>query len=179
MGGRNALSFAEHFSERLVKLVIEDIGPEIRPESAGKMQRLLGMVPTPFSSRKEARAHLMGPFKEALRASNHINPDMLAQYFYMNMKEHELGVVDWRFYKEGILESTRLGRGQSAWPAVEGLSVPTLVIRGENSDELSDEVLQKMSEINPNVSAVTIEDAAHWVHSDKPEEFVSALKAFI
>src|SRR6185312_7791676 len=54
MGGRNALEFATHFSQRVKALVSEDIGPDAKHEAIERIARLLELVPTPFASRAEA-----------------------------------------------------------------------------------------------------------------------------
>jgi len=57
--------------------------------------------------------------------------------------------------------------------------MPTLLIRGANSTELSPEIYQQMLAANPLIQGVEIPNAGHWVHSDQTEEFLRALRAFV
>ena len=56
--------------------------------------------------------------------------------------------------------------------------MPTLLIRGETSKELSVEEFKRMSVANPNIEAVEIPNAGHWVHSDQPQEFLNVIRKF-
>lgn len=177
MGGRNVLNFAYRFPERVEKLVIEDIGPEANPNASEYYEYLLNLVPTPFVNREAAKKFLLQDFVQIAKTREKV--DMLAQYFYANMEDKPDGTVDWRFSKNGIIESVKAGREKERWQELEALSMPTLLIRGENSQELSQQVYERMLASNSNIQGVLISGAGHWVHSDKPQEFIAALKAFV
>ncbi len=168
MGGRNALSFASMFPQRVISLVIEDISPESNPGDVARYEKLLNRVPTPFQTKKEAKEFLLNDFGDPV----------LGNYFYSNLVEGEDGLVDWRFSKSGILDSVRLGRGANSWEAWRSLQVPTLLIRGENSKDLPSGVYEKMLSENPKVEGIIIKDSGHWVHFDQPDAFIDALGKF-
>ena len=169
MGGRNALNFASRFPRRVISLVIEDISPESKLSDVEKYEKLLGRVPTPFKSKKEAKEFLMNDFGDAV----------LGNYFYSNLVENDEGLVDWRFSKSGILESVKRGRQVDRWEEWRGLKMPTLLVRGENSNDLPQETYERMLAENSNVKGVIIEGAGHWVHFDKPEEFTNIIRQFL
>lgn len=168
MGGRNALVFAALYPGKVRKLVIEDIGPEGNPESAKKIEAMLAKVPTPFSDRRQAKETILGAFSD----------QVLANYLYSNITETSPGVFDWRFSKAAILQSVAEGRSKDRWPEWERLQVPTLLIRGQNSDELDMKTYQAMLSRQPRARGVEIAGAGHWVHSDQPKLFSEALKNF-
>lgn len=177
MGGRNALNFAHRFPEKVERLVIVDIGPEMKAEAHQHYEWLLGLVPTPFPSREAAKVYMMKDFIEKL--GPHENPTALAQYFYANLEEKPDGAgVDWRFSKKGILDSVRQGRDDDRWHEVEALSMPTLLLRGEKSKDLSQSVYEKMLSSNSLMQGAVVGGAGHWVHSDQPEATIQALKTF-
>lgn len=176
MGGRNALNFAARFPERVEKLVVEDIGPEVNLDSVPYYQKLLGLVPTPFANRAEAKEFLLHQFVRL--AQNYENPEALAQYFYANMADQPDGRVDWRFWKPGILESVE-ARNSDRWQDVKSLKVPTLLIRGGDSRDLKPEIYQEMLDANKMIKGVVIPQAGHWVHSDQPQAVIAALKDFV
>ncbi len=169
MGGRNAFVFAADQPERVEKLVIEDIGPEGSAQSVRKIELLLGRVPTPFNDKRVAKETILGAFEN----------QVLAQYFYSNIAEVSPGVFDWRFSKEAILQSVREGRDRDRWDYWEKLKSPTLLIRGDRSDELDQETYEKMLAKNPTSTGVIIPDAGHWVHFDQPQLFIEALQNFL
>lgn len=177
MGGRNVLNFASRFPDRLSHLVIEDIGPEANPRAHEYYEYLLNLVPTPFATRDEAKKYFVEDFVK--NAQTRENVQIMANYFYSNMEEKPNGTVDWRFSKQGIIDSVRLGRTGDRWAEVESLKVPTLLVRGGNSKELSHENYEKMLALNPMIKGVEIPGAGHWVHSDQPQAFTEALKMFV
>jgi esterase len=180
MGGRNALMFAHKFPEKVEKLVISDIGPEGDPNATEYYKKLLGLVPTPFVSKKEAKEFFLNEFPQALaKLGSHENAQTLGGYFYANMVEDEIGHVNWRFHKQAILDSVQLGRAKDHWSELRSLPMPTLIVRGENSTELSSETYQKMQLSNPRIKGIQINDAGHWVHADQPLAFLNAIKDFV
>ncbi len=190
MGGRNALHFAYCFSDRVRKLVIEDIGPVVAEGSAERIQALINLVPVPFNSKLEAKEFFMNTFPKLISDNPHAQT--LGQYFYSNMIEKISGTeldqtsraevkveVTWRFDKSAIINSLKEGRTKDRWQEWEQLSIPTLLIRGENSSDLPVSIYNEMLARNPLSQGVQIAGAGHWVHFDKPEIFIQALKNFL
>ncbi len=169
MGGRNALCYTHLHPQYVNTLVIEDIGPEANPQSLPFIQKLLDDVPLPFGSRKEAKDY----FDQSLNGNM-----VFGEYLLANLKKGADGKLTWRFYAPGILESVMKGRLQDRWEEIRGLNVPTLVIRGSQSDELSRATLEQMVEMNPRVSAVEVSGAGHWVHFEQPLAFIRELRRF-
>lgn len=177
MGGRNALEFANLFPQRTVKLVVEDIGPSLRPEALGNIEKLLNLVPVPFSSRREAKEFFEKRYESLI--SFNPQPRVVSKFLFSNLEDKPNGQVDWRFYKPGIMEALRLGHAHDRWEQVEHLKVPTLWIRGQNSTDLSRPVFEEILKRNPLIRGEEIPDAGHWVHFDQPDAFIRVVKDFL
>jgi esterase len=177
MGGRNVLNFAYQYPEYVSQLVIEDIGAEANPSAHEYYENLLDLIPVPFESRTAARDYFMGEFVKVAQTKEPVQ--ILAQYFYSNVEEKEDGSVNWKFSKDAIIESVKAGRENDRWAEVKALTMPTLLIRGENSKELSSESYKKMLDLNEVIRGVEISQAGHWVHSDQPQDFLTAIKSFV
>ena len=175
MGGRNALRFAFKYPGYLSSLVIEDIGPEGNPEAMERTLKLLDLVPAPFPDKATAKSFFDNDFPELVK--NHPQRKIIGPYLYTNIEEKEDGLADWRFYKDGILDSLKLGHFQERWEEVESIKCPCLWIRGELSEDLTQAEFEKIQR-NPSIEAVEISGAGHWVHFDKPAEFIQVLKTF-
>lgn len=176
MGGRNALCFAQTYPEKILKLVIEDIGPESSLEGHLYYEKLLASIPTPFASKAQAREFFEQKFQSAFQTKE--DPKVLSAFLLANLQETQGGVVDWKFSSSAMVESARLGRRQDAWDWIRDLKVPTLWIRGEKSKELSPESLEKILSLNHLIQGVVIPQAGHWVHSENKEAFLKAIKSF-
>ncbi len=177
MGGRNALMYADRFAERVIKLVIEDIGPEAKPLAVEYYRRMLEAVPVPFPNKIAAKEFFLNEFPKFAFTKN--NAAMLGSYLYSNIIEVEGGTAVWRFSKDGILNSVVQGREKDHWSELIALRMPTLIVRGANSSELSPDIYQQMLSSNSLLSGVVIPDAGHWVHSDQPDAFLRSVLAFV
>jgi pimeloyl-ACP methyl ester carboxylesterase len=56
---------------------------------------------------------------------------------------------------------------------------PVLWVAGERSPYVRPEHEAGMRRLFPRTTQVTIKGAGHWVHSERPEVFVSALRSFL
>lgn len=56
---------------------------------------------------------------------------------------------------------------------------PTLFLRGAISEYLVDKSLNDVYKLFPHTSVITIPDAGHWPHIDKPQLFLEAVQNFL
>lgn len=176
MGGRNALKFASLHPKRLRSLVIEDIGPEGNRQAMERTLRLLDLVPTPFPDKATAKSFFEQDFP--ILAKSNPQKGILSQYLYMNIEQKTDGTADWRFFKDGIIESLKNGHFQPQWTEVKNLNIPTLWIRGGESDDLPRDEFDKILKVNSIIQGIEITGAGHWVHFDQPKEFTRSLQQF-
>ncbi|MCC6277672.1 MAG: alpha/beta hydrolase [Oligoflexia bacterium] len=169
MGGRNALCFSSLYPDRVVRLVIEDISPEGINKLGGGLARLLRAVPTPFETKAKAKSYFM----------NELGDPKLGMFLYTSITETPDGKADWVVPMNGILEALESAAHHSRWEELKSLKCPTLVIRGESSRELSREDFGRMMKENSKVQGIEIQGAGHWVHFDRPLEFIEALRKFL
>ncbi len=167
MGGRNAIEFAHLYPEKLRALVVVDIGPDYNPAAIAKIERIFQIAAAPFSSREEAKELFFEHFTENL-----------ANYLYANLEKKD-DLWNWRFSKHGVLESLYQGREKNRWQEWQSIKMPTLVIRGALSEDLTQKVYEKMLESNPHAQGSIIEGSGHWVHFEKREAFLAALESFL
>ncbi|MCB0412003.1 MAG: alpha/beta hydrolase [Bdellovibrionales bacterium] len=177
MGGRNALVFADLFPRRITHLVLEDISPEADEKAVQRIEFLLGLVPIPFANKAEAKKFFEVEFPSKLKGVE--SAQVLSNYFYTNIELKPDGTAGWRFSLPGILESLRSGRERDRWQELKNLQMPTLLVRGGESKDLTSAVFEKMLSCNPHIQGVEIPHAGHWVHFDQSEAFVKALKDFL
>lgn len=177
MGGRNALNFAYRFPEKVQCLIIEDIGPEADASASNYYFKLLDSIPTPFTGREDAKSFFKNEFYNL--GTIREKTELLANYLYSNLEEKEDGSWDWRFSKNAIIESMKVGRSSDRWNEIQGLKMPTLFIRGENSKEFSRQTFEKVLQANPKIEGIEIPSAGHWVHADQPKLFLEAITDFV
>lgn len=96
-----------------------------------------------------------------------------------NLEKKPDGKYDWKFSKQGIIDSVKQGRSEDSWSLIDHIAVPTLYMRGENSKDLKKTVFEQVLLQNKLITGVEISDAGHWIHSDQPEVFAKELESFL
>ena len=56
---------------------------------------------------------------------------------------------------------------------------PTLFIRGGNSNYILDDDFPEINSHFPNISIKTIPEVGHWLHAEKPKEFLELTLDFL
>lgn len=77
-----------------------------------------------------------------------------------------------------LLRASLTQLGQFPDPQAPPFTGPVLWVAGQRSSYVLPEYEPRMRELFPRTTRITIKGAGHWVHSEKPGEFTSALQAF-
>lgn len=171
MGGKVAMVLALRHPDLVRRLVVVDISPVSTGSSRSEFHHLLSSLQALDLPRFERR----GEVDEAL--AEQVPNDTVRRFLLQNLKYRDGGFA-WEpnldmLYRE--LETIM------AFPDLGGASFPgpVLWIRGDRSSYVTDEDLSPMRALFPKVRRMTIHGAGHWVHSEKPEETIAALRAFL
>jgi pimeloyl-ACP methyl ester carboxylesterase len=177
MGGTTSYVYAARHPERLEALVIEDIAPGSSISGAGAQRIVTEMqsMPSGFDYWTDARQYW-----RALRPS--LSAAAIEQRVLESLREDPSGRIVWRYDAEGIRQ-TRVApnsaRTVDLWPVIERIKTPTLLIRGERSDFCPASTVTQVCARNPNIRAVSIAGAGHYVHDDAPAEFHAQVREFL
>ena len=97
----------------------------------------------------------------------------------MNLVEAETGIYKWRVNLP-VLEQN-FATNIAIFPNAENKVFlgPTLFIGGQESDYLKKEDHERIKKLFPTAEFKYIPEAGHWVHVDKPVEFLNTVNAFI
>jgi pimeloyl-ACP methyl ester carboxylesterase len=168
LGGIISMLMAGPLKDKFVGAVLNDIGPEIDPAGVARIRSYVG---------KTAR---FPTWVHAARAISEINgaafphytlEDWLAMAKRVCRLEPSGRIVF--DYDPRISEPFRLPGGEAGvdlWPAFAMLAgKPVLVVRGETSDILSAQTLEKMCAQGPNVHSVTVAGVGHAPTLTEPE----------
>jgi len=176
MGGRNAIAFTAAHPDKVEKLVIVDIGPDIDPRGAGRVGRMAAEAPEDFGSIDDAVSYLRG-------YATLNSPDAEAALRYRvehGVKRRPDGRYTWK-YDRFLREQRRTGSTPAVdlWPAVGRITAPTLIVRGSESDVFSPETAKRMLQMIPGSQFVEIPGAGHSVPAEAPEAFERAVRQFL
>ena len=98
------------------------------------------------------------------------------QFLMKNLYWIEKGKLAWRMNVRVLQKE--MENILKAIPEEEVL-VQTLFIKGSLSNYILDKDIPDIENQFPDSSFVTIENAGHWVHAEKPEEFMNAVLEFL
>lgn len=165
MGGKTAMTFAQQWPELLRKLVVVDIGPrEHENNQAHIVEALRTTDLSPGRSRKEVESHIGSLVKE---------PGVV-QFLMKNLYWRTEERLDWRVnvpLLDRELPSILAGIG----PAL--VRVPTIFIRGGQSDYIPREDIPAIKDQFPSSVVETVPYAGHWVHAQAPDEVIAIIRA--
>lgn len=169
MGGKVAMLLALRHPELVERLVVVDISPA-ESEGAGEFAHLLdslaGLDLAALTRRSDA--------DEALAAA--IPDDRVRGFLLQNLRTATDGFT----WQANLALLRRDLAAIGGFPDLEGsFDHPVLWVAGDRSPYVQDEHADDMKRLFPRTTAVTIKGAGHWVHSEQPEAFVSALRVFL
>ena len=177
MGGTTAFVYASQQPQRLAGLVIEDMGPGASAGGAGaeRIKRELAATPSRFDNLDAARAYWRSKRPGVSEAAL----DARVQH---SMRTDAQGQVLWRHDADGIAQA-RLNATAAQlidlWPHVDALRMPTLLVRGAQSDFLTAPTAEAMVARNPVIRLVQVAGASHYVHDDNLPDFQAALQGYL
>ncbi len=167
MGGKASMKIAQKYPELVRKLVVSDIAPRYyAPHHQTILAGLNGVNLETVQSRTDADNQLAA----------HIKDLPTRQFLLKNLGRDENGQFKWKINLNVItkqIEFVGAGINDS-----EVINMPALFVRGGKSDyiKVTDEPIIKR--IFPNSTVKTIEGASHWIHADKPVEFINLILEF-
>lgn len=167
MGGKVVMYLAQHFPEKIDKLIVADIGPKYYPPHHQEVLAALDAVPLDQLEKRTDAEEYMKP---------HLHDAGTRQFLMKSLYHPNKDSFDWRFNLSAIKKNIE-GIGE----AMEEMDYEgeTLFIRGGKSRYILDEDWPDIKVLFPNAYLVTIDGAGHWVHAEKPQEFVEAVREFL
>lgn len=179
MGGKVAMQFTIDHPERVTSLIVVDIAPwshissisdKIIEEHQLIIKGLKSIPINSLTSRNQADDIL----------SNWVRSEQIRQFLLKNLKREQNGSFSWKLNLSTIASNLnnlmdRINPKTQNQPC----KVKTLFIKGELSNYIPVEREKDLKEFFGNSRLVTIEQAGHWVHSEKPNEFSNTVFEFL
>jgi pimeloyl-ACP methyl ester carboxylesterase len=139
-------------------VVLNDIGPVIEPEGLARIAGYVGRVPVPKTWADAARivGDLMA--RDFPKPSDNDHAAVARQLFNEKNGKPVSG------YDPKLARSLSIfdGAMPKLWPQFEAMKrIPVLVLRGANSDLLSEATVKEMEQRHPKLSTYTVPDEGH------------------
>lgn len=168
MGGKTAMKFALSYPDKLQKLIVVDIAPRHYPVHHDViLQGLKAIDVDKLKTRREADTTL----------AEYVPELGVRQFLLKNLGRNTEGGYEWKINLPVINDQIEnVGEGLQEG---EQFEKPTLFINGAASGYIKDADKPMIKQIFPQSEVQTIEGAGHWVHAEKPEEFVEKVRDFL
>ncbi len=173
MGGKTVMQYAMDFPNTgkpvdYSKLVVVDIAPKAYPVHHTDIIRGLSAIDLASLKTRSEADTVLSQYESILP---------VRQFLLKNLYRTEEGQFAWRLNLP-VIEREVHGIGDEL-TNTRPVTEPTLFIRGSESRYILDDDIPAIKRIFPSAIIETIQGASHWVHAEKPAEFVSSLVAFL
>ena len=176
LGGLVSTVLTKQHGERVVAVILNDIGPEVGAAGLERIKTYIGRMP-PVASWDEAVAQARDIYGHAMPGLSNEEWRRLVRRGY---REDEHGVP--RLDMDPAIGDAARKVGaelEDPWVLFSGLDEkPLLVIQGELSDILTDDIVERMRARKPDLEHVKVANRGHPPLLDEPE-CIAAIDSFI
>jgi pimeloyl-ACP methyl ester carboxylesterase len=186
LGGSISLRYAGVFPETVVKLVaIEGMGPspaqyaertrraahERMRAWVAETRKLAGRIPRRYATIEDA-------FHRMQAENRHLTEDQARYLTVHGAMQNEDGTYSWKFDNYVRAFSPTDFTQEELQEIWGNIACPILLVNGKES-WASNPASDGRARYFKDAQVIEIEGAGHWVHHDKLDEFVAAVRAFL
>ena len=175
LGSRIGIAYGGEHSETLKHLVLSDTGPETPRGAALEVRGRAEKGLTVRGYRSE---------EEALEAIRELQPAWLPMFHELHARyQYRRNWADTLIPKADpdmfwIMGSVSVREVPYLWELAAQIGVPTLIMRGEQSNLLTEDLLERMLAAIPNARAAVF-PTGHYIPRQAPEAFTTVLRQFL
>lgn len=171
MGGKVAMALALRHPDLVRRLVVVDVSPVVSPEPKGNFRHLLDSLAAVDLTQVERRADADAALQDSI-------PETGVRAFLLQNLER---VGDGFGWEPNLVMLRAQLDTIMGFPDFSGSEYtgPVLWVRGDLSNYIAKNDMPTMRSLFPETELITIHGSGHWVHSEKPKEFVETLRTFL
>jgi pimeloyl-ACP methyl ester carboxylesterase len=167
MGGALGIRLAAGpLKGRIRRLILNDIGPKLGDAAVERIRTYAGS-PAQFARVGELEQY----FRTVYKPFGWLSDAQWRRLAETSTRRTDAGRVMPHYDPKMVLQFTHHPRDYDQWEAWDAIDVPTLCLRGENSDLLLPEVAEEMRSRGPRAVVVTIPGCGHAPALNVPEQF--------
>jgi pimeloyl-ACP methyl ester carboxylesterase len=178
LGGNSALAALGHHPELALGLVLVDVSPFLQPKGTGRIREFMTSSPDGFASLEEAADAVAAylPHRPRPRNVEGLRKNLRevdGRYFWHWDPAFMRTPTDQAVQRNTLVDPARLGA------AAMSLRIPTLLVRGGESDVLSVADSRRFLELVPHAEFTDVKGAHHMVAGDDNAVFDRVLSGFL
>lgn len=176
MGGMISMIYAGGYPERVAKIVLNDVGPEVDQAGAKRITDYMTTTPADFANLGEVAAYYREnypPLRETPEAA-------LIEFVKWAVKPGPNGRLVWKMDPavRNIPRTGSAARPLDMWVPFARITAPILVVRGAESDILARATTERMVKVAPRTRVVEVPGVGHAPSLLEPEA-LGAIKEFL
>jgi esterase len=152
MGGAIGMLYAGGYPDRVERLVLNDIGPEVNPAGINRITAYVTTAPAAFDTLADVAAY----YRENYPAMRQMTEQGLLEFVKWAVMPDGKGKLRWKM-DPAIRNAPRSGssaRPLDMWVPYARITVPVLVVRGADSDILARATAERMRAVLPQLTSV-------------------------
>jgi pimeloyl-ACP methyl ester carboxylesterase len=175
MGGSIAMMYAGGYPDRVERLVLNDIGPEIDSAGVARITDYMTAAPATFASLADVAAY----YRENYPALREAPDSELLEFVKWAVRPTASG-LEWKLDPavRNIPRSGTAARVMDMWVPYARIMAPVLVVRGAESDLLSRATTERMRVVQRRTTVVEVPGVGHAPSLVEPEA-LGAIKKFL
>lgn len=173
VGSQVALAYSARHPDRVARLVLSDVSFECPVETIEA-----------YIHRHRTRPRIFDDFDSALVYSRQLEQrsrfteEMHREIVSGDLRKLDDGRYEWRYRLEPIVETLQKVPCDQ-WDDVSNCQVPTLLLRGSDSNVLLAATAERIERDLADGRVVLIEDSGHMIWTDQPEQLARLTREFI
>lgn len=176
MGGMISMIYTGGYPERVAKIVLNDVGPEVDQAGAKRITDYMTTTPADFANLGEVAAYYREnypPLRETPEAA-------LIEFVKWAVKPGPNGRLVWKMDPavRNIPRTGSAARPLDMWVPFARITAPILVVRGAESDILARATTERMVKVAPRTRVVEVPGVGHAPSLLEPEA-LGAIKEFL
>lgn len=163
MGGIIGMMVAANYPGRIRRLVMNDIGTHLSKESLARIYTYVNSLPASFPTRAAAETYLA----EAFKPFKITDAAQWAEFVAASLITHADGRITYACdpaivvpLREATQNFTDM-QDVNLTPIWDAVEAPTLIVRGAESDILSEDTVRLMQKVHPRAESITIAGVGH------------------
>jgi esterase len=170
MGGKVAVNFAVRWPEKINSLIVIDISPFRAADKVNIIHNEHRHILEILMSFDMARVHSRAEAEKIL--CTRISSEKTRGFLLKNLQRNADNAFSWKMNVEALynnFENIISGLPDPSTETEQISGFPVTFVKGENSDYLADNEFKKIQTIFPVAEIVTVANAGHWIHSERPD----------
>lgn len=174
LGGRVGISLTATYPEQVVSLAILDVAPTVDQRGFARLYYGITNMPRPFKNRE----HVFEFYRTTWGGAKDFFIELMLRY---GMIANTDGTITPRFDPLifSLPPEVLVAEMNELWACCRKIRVPVIVVRGECSDVLNEQIAQQLQQAIAGSRYFEIKGAKHSLGADAPKEVAEILNDFL